>query len=169
MQKNTLLFASFLAVIASLLIGFNIGRNMTSSQTPVPTPTAAITPTPTLTYFMGSACGVSFQYPNILTPMESSGSGVILTNMATPNESIVVVCQSDIPRVSLSPDLTDTMTIRAASGTSTISAVLYHDASAKDGSKVDKLIFTHPKTNLDVYIAGFGATFDQLISSLRFQ
>lgn len=169
MQKNTLLFASFLAVIASLLIGFNIGRTMTNTQAPVPTPTIAMTPSPTLAYLMGSVCGVSFQYPNTLTPMESSGSGVILTNMTTPNESIVVVCQADIPRIPLTPDLTETMTIRAASGTSTISAVLYHDASANDGAKVDKLIFTHPKTKLDVFIAGFGSEYTQFIHTVKLQ
>ena len=168
MQKNTLLFVSFLAVIAALLIGFNMGKSMTAAQPVAPTPTPITTkPTPTLAYLLGSICGVSFQYPNTLTPMESSGSGVILTNMTTPESSIVVVCQEEIPRVALTPNLVESMGIRAASGSATISATLYHDTSAKDGSKIDKLIFTHPKTGMDVFIAGYGQTYQQLIASLR--
>ncbi len=166
MQKNTLLFASFLAVIASLLVGFNIGRSMPSSQTLVPTPKPIATPMPTLTYLSGTACGVTYQYPNTLTPMESSGSGVILTSQTTPSDAVVIVCQADIPRVPLAPNFMETIIINAATKTSTISATLYHDTSANDGTKVDKLIFTHPKTNMDVFIAGFGPVYQQLISTL---
>ncbi|MBI5019411.1 hypothetical protein HZB58_04015 [Candidatus Gottesmanbacteria bacterium] len=169
MHKNTLLLASLLAVIASLLVGFNVGRGMSQSAVPEASPSPKLTPTPTLTYLTESSCGVSFQYPNTLTPMESSGSGLILANLTSPESSIVMVCQEEIPRVPLAPNLMESTSIRAATGTATVAATLYHDLSAKDGSPIDKLIFTHPKTGLDVFIAGYGATFNQLITSLKLQ
>lgn len=169
MHKNTLLLASLLAVIASLLVGFNVGRNMSQSAVPEPTPTPNLSPTPTLAYLTETSCGVSFQYPNTLTAMESSGSGLILANLTSPESSIVMVCQEEIPRVPLAPNLMESTSIKAATGTATVSATLYHDTSAKDGTPIDKLIFTHPKTGLDVFIAGYGATFNQLINSLKLQ
>ncbi len=167
MHKNTLLFVAFLAVIAALLVGFNVGRSLSLTQVVQPSPTPFFSPTPKPTNLTGSSCGVSYEYPNTLTAMESSGSGVILTNTQNPESSIVVVCQPEIPRVPLPPDKIEAITLKSATGTATISAKLYHDASAKDGTPIDKLIFTHPKTGLDVFIAGFGPIFQQLITSLR--
>jgi len=115
----------------------------------------------------GETCGISYLYPNTLRPFESSDSGVVLTHTTKPEESIVIVCQADIPRVPLTDDSIEPMVIRAATGSASASANLYHDTSAKDGTQVDKLIFTHPKTKLDVFIAGFGATFNQLITTIK--
>jgi hypothetical protein len=167
MHKNTLLFASFLAVIAALLIGFNLGRNMPAEKAATVTPTPAISPTPTLAYLSYSTCGVSFEYPNSLTPMQSSSSGVILTNTTHPETSVVVVCQDEVPRVPLSPDKMESVVIRQASGSASASATLYHDTSPKGDTSIDKLIFTHPSTKLDVFVAGFGPIFDRVVTSLR--
>lgn len=169
MHKNTLLLASLLAVIASLLIGFNVGRSMSQTATPPSAPTPQIQPTPTLTYLSGSTCGLSYQFPNTLTPMESSASGIVLANITSPEASIVMVCQDEVPRVPLAPNLMESVTISAATGSASASAILYHDASAADGSPLDKLIFIHPKTGLDIFIAGYGATYNELIRSLRLQ
>lgn len=160
MHRNTLLLVAFLAVIASLLIGFNVGRGLTKTPQPTPTPL----PSPTIGYLQASACGVSFTYPNFLKGMESSTSGAILVSTTNPNDSIVIVCQEDIPRVPLPPEKIETITI---TGTASVSAKLYHDTSQKDGAPIDKLIFTHPKTKLDVFIAGFGPVFRDLIASLE--
>ncbi len=167
MHKNTLLFASFLAVIAALLVGFNIGRNMPEEKSTTITPTPLTSPTPTIAYLSYSTCGVSFEYPNSLTPMQSSSSGVILTNTTNPETSVVVICQDEIPRVPLSPDKMEPMVIRQASGSASTSATLYHDVSPKGDTSIDKLIFTHPSTKLDVFVAGFGPIFDRVITSLR--
>jgi hypothetical protein len=167
MHKNTLLFVAFLAVIAALLVGFNVGRSLSLSQVPIPSPTPDITPTPTLATLVGTSCGVTFQYPNTLTALSSTASGVILTDTKNPEGSIVVVCQQEIPKVPLSPENIESVTIQSATGTASVSAKLYHDASAKDGTPIDKLIFTHPNTGLDVFIAGFGPVFQQLIASLK--
>lgn len=167
MHKNTLLFASFLAVIAALLVGFNLGRNMPQEQAAPLLPTPIANPTPTIAYLSYTACGVSFEYPNTLTPMESSTSGVVLTSTDNPKTTVVVVCQDDIPRVSLPPDKMETMVIRQASGSASTSATLYHDKSPKGETPIDKLIFTHPATRLDVFVAGFGPVFDRVITTLR--
>lgn len=140
---------------------------MNTQQIPVPTPLPIATPMPTLTYLSGAACGVSFQYPNTLTPIESSSSGVVLTDMTSPESSVILVCQQDIPRIPLTPDLIDAITLKAASGTATVSALLYHDTSPNDGAKIDKLIFTHPKTTMDVFVAGYGSVYQQLISTIK--
>ncbi|MFZ5534966.1 MAG: hypothetical protein ACOY3M_02305 [Patescibacteria group bacterium] len=167
MHKNTLLFSSFLAVIAALLVGFNLGRNMSGDKPATVTPTPVTSPTPTVSYLSYSTCGVSFEYPDSLTPMQSSSSGVILTNTNNPETSVVVICQDEVPRVPLTPDKMEEMVVRQASGSASVSATLYHDASPKDGKPIDKFIFTHPKTGLDVFVAGFGPIFDRMITSLR--
>ncbi len=167
MHKNTLLLTAFLAVIAALLVGINIGRSLPAAQSPSPSPTPLTTPTPTLAMLAGETCGISYLYPNTLRPFESSDSGVVLTHTTKPEESIVIACQEDIPRVPLTDDNIEPMVIRAATGSASASANLYHDTSAKDGAQVDKLIFTHPKTKLDVFIAGFGITFNQLITTIK--
>ena len=170
MPKNTLLFVSFLAVIAALLIGINIGRSMApQSALSTPTPTPKITATPTVAMILGSTCGITFEYPSTLTAMESSGSGMILANTTKPEESIVVVCQDEIPRVALTPDKIEPRKILSATGNASASAKLYHDTQEKDGTPVDKLIFTHPTTKQDIFIAGFGAIFNQIISTLKLQ
>jgi len=170
MHKNTLLFVSFLAVIAALLIGFNLGRATPQlSNTPTQSLTPIPTPRPTLGYVSASTCGITFTYPNSLTPMESSGSGIILIDSEQPDTSIVVVCQEEIPRIALTPDKIETMTIQSSTGSASVSAKLYHDVSGRDGTPLDKLIFVHPKSNLDVFVAGFGPVFQQLIASLKLQ
>lgn len=162
MHRNTLLLVAFLAVIAALLIGINVGRSLTKTTQISPTPL----PSPTIGYLQASSCGVSFTYPNFLKGMESSTSGAILVNTTNPNDSIVIVCQEDIPRVALPPEKIETISI---SGVASVSALLYHDTSQKDGTPIDKLIFTHPKTKLDVFVAGFGTTYQQLLQSLKLE
>ncbi len=166
MPKNTLKFVSALAVIAALLVGINIGRSMNRQDAAIPSPTPILTPTPTPGLVSGSACGVTYRYPNSLTPMESTASGVILADIKNPESSIIIACQTDIPRVPLTPDRIETMTISGGSGPASVSARLYHDASAKDGTPIDKLIFSHPTTGLDVFIAGFGPVFNALIATV---
>lgn len=170
MPKNTLLFVSFLAVIAALLVGIQIGRSMTPQQVAVaPSPTPVITAIPTLHSVNGSSCGVRFQYPSNLTAMEGSGSGMILANKTKPEESIVIVCQDEIPRVALPDEKIDVKKILSVSGSASVSAKLYHDASQKDGTPMDKLIFTHPKTNQDVFIGGYGVLYTQLLDTLTLE
>lgn len=169
MHRNTLLLTAILAVIAALLIGVNIGRNLSQTRTvqPSPTPVASGSPTPTFAMISNSICGISFQYPNTLQALESSTSGMILANVKAPDESIIIACQEDIPRVPLTEDKIDTVILTNDTGGASISAKLYHDASQNDGKPIDKLIFTHPITRMDVFVAGFGNTYQQLITTLK--
>lgn len=169
MHKNTLLLTAALAVIAAFLVGVNIGRSLPTAQRPGPSPTPSTTPIPTPVLLSAETCGISYRYPNTLRPFESSQSGTVLTHATKPEESIVIVCQERIPREPVAGDNIETLVIHAATGSASVSATLYHDTAEKDRTPVNKLIFTHPKTGLDVLVAGFGEAFTQLVASLRLQ
>lgn len=156
MPRNTLFLVVGLAVLAAIVVGANImgmGR-----PTPIP-PIATITPTPATHAYTSETCGITFQYPTSYTQAQTPENNALFTD--TSGNSIVALCQKDIPRVPLPDDKIETITI------GDVSANLYHDASQKDGTPVDKLIFTHPKTGLDVYIVGYGIGFSQVVSTLQ--
>lgn len=169
MHKNTLLFTSVLAVAAALLVGFRVGRRFqqppsSPSPTPAPSPTAKAS---MLETFTSQACGITFQYPNSLNKLDGASGSAILTDPANEKNSIVVTCQADIPRPPLPADKIETVAIASATGAASVSARLYHDASAKDGTLVDALIFLHPTRGVDVFIAGFGEVFQGILATLR--
>ncbi len=171
-MRNTLLFISFLAIIAALLFGFNLGRRFTQPTTDNKQLTTDITPspvmkTPSLTTYTNTLCGISFQYPESLTKLEAT-AGAIFVDPEDASSSVALACQKEIPLPALVPERIEQLNVTATTG-ATLSAKLYHDASPKDGTPIDKFIFTHPKTGLDVLIAGFGTTFQQIITSLKLQ
>ncbi|MBI4066155.1 hypothetical protein HY411_00400, partial [Candidatus Gottesmanbacteria bacterium] len=47
-----------------------------------------------------------------------------------------------------------------------VAAKLYHTQSASDGAAIDSLIFRHPGTKLDVFLAGTGEVFQKLLKTL---
>lgn len=156
MPGNTYRLVSILAVIAAFLIGFNIGRSTgrvvreTGNVPQKTTVTAAVTPTPSpipdLT-FDDTACRFTFDYPAVFSvEKDSSGSGSV-TNKAG-NTVLLFACSKDIPRPALPKDKTETVKVAS------IAATLYHETSPKDGSPLDIVIFRHPKTGSDIYIAG---------------
>lgn len=168
MHRNTLLFVAFLAVIAALVVGVQIGRRTTLFETTtVPSPTIHPTPTGATLLYSNKDCGISLSYPNSLQQIESSLSGTILASVTTPSASVIIICQKDIPRVPLPPEKIETITFSGISGGATVSAKLYHDASARDGTPIDKLIFTNPNTGIDVFIGGFGDIFNELIRTIK--
>ncbi len=160
MHKNTFLLVVFLAVI-SVLVAFVNLRNQ--SQTPQTTNTPTPTQAPKLVRYTNTFCGISFSYFDALQKIESATNSAVFVNQANPQDSILVTCQDEIPRVPLPPEKMEPFVIQG----STVSAVLYHDASQKDGVPIDKLIFTHPTKNIDVFIAGLGDAYTALISSLE--
>lgn len=162
MHRNTYLLVIFLAVFAALVVGVNLGKRLSSTPpptTPAPTPTA--TPSAALSLLQNTSCGISLQYPATLTLMDSASGSALLVDKKDTNQSVVVTCQKDIPRPALSAENTETIMI------SSVSAKLYHDASPKDGAAIDELIFRHPTTGMDVFIAGFGETFDAVIKTVK--
>lgn len=159
MHRNTLLLVIVLAIAAAIVTGVNISNRNTSTTLPIPPSVSSIPESPKLEEYTSTACAITFQYPETFTKAETPDNNSIFTDAS--GHSIVVLCQKDIPRVPLPDDKIGTVTI----GSTT--AKLYHDTSQKDGTPVDKLIFTHPETGLDIYIAGFGVGFNQVVSTLQ--
>lgn len=158
MHRNTLIFIIILGAFAALVVGVNLGRN--SSQPATDQPSTSTTPAAKLVTV--DTCGIQFSYPENLTKVDIQTGGATLFNPEKAGDTIVVVCQQEIPRVPLAIEKMETIAIGSTSAT------LFHDASQKDGTPVDKLIFTHPTLPLmDVYIAGFGDTFNALIKTIQ--
>lgn len=158
MHRNTLLLLIFLGIFAAIVTGVNIGKKPIASQTPEQkTPQ----PSPVSNLLSTTSCGISFLYPNTFSKVDIETGGTTIINPEKPGESVVVVCQKDIPRIPLPKEKMEERSVGS------VSATLYHDTSAKDGTPVDKLIFTHPKTQKDVFVAGIGPIFDALIQTVK--
>lgn len=166
MHRNTLLFTIALATLAAILIGLNIGRKFPTAP-PAPTPTPE-EQTSTLLTFTSEPCGITFDYPEHLTKLDGPSGSAVLTDPTSEENSVTVTCQEEIPRPPLPADRIETIAVPATSGNATVSARLYHDASPKDDTPLDALIFTHPKTGLDVFVAGFGPVFQGIIVTLKY-
>lgn len=176
MHRNTAIFISVLAVFAALVAGVNIGKSLrpieqaqqnSKSQT---TPSQAVSTTPTFspvkTYT--SPCGFQVQYPSFFTLTEESSIGAMLKDDAA-SDSIIMACQKNIPRPAIPASSIDTILIHVAQYAATISAKLYHDKSAQDGAPTDAFIFKHPKSKLDIFIAGYGPQFNDVIKTLTIE
>lgn len=167
MHKNTFFLTAALAVFAALVVGVNIGRKVGSqSRTAIIPPSSAVgqnTPQPSAgsKTFSSRTCGISLSYPAGLQILEDASGSAMIISSENVNDSVAVTCGRDIPRPALPADRTEAKTVGE------ISAILYHDTGAKNGNAVDKFIFTNPKTGLDVYIAGYGMNFNEVIRTLQ--
>lgn len=166
MHRNTFFLVAFLAIVAALLIGINVGKNLSPSQNTSPVTSSPTPSASTLVTYNNSACGLTFQYPASLTKTENASGSAVFTD-TSGQQAVTVTCQKDIPKPSLDPSKIETLRIVNESATASVSAKLYHDTSAKDGSAIDIIIWTIPKTTLDVYIAGYGEMFNQIIQTLH--
>ena len=164
MHKNTFIFVSALAIVAALVVGVNVGRKFSNKEVaivpPAVSPTPIATPTPAFTAYTNSFCGISFQLPETFLVLDTASGSAVLSNPTDGKDSIILVCQNGIPRPPLTADKIETITIASTS------ARLYHDASAKDGTPTDKLIFRHPTKRLDILLSGFSSNFQHIIESL---
>lgn len=171
MHRNTYLVVSALAVLAALIVGVNVGKKI-SPATPSGTPTPLAKPdpapqdTPIPQTYTDVACGFSVQYGSDFTVMASATGSAILNNATDKNKSIVMTCQKAIPLPAITAGNTESLTINTINGAS-VSAKLYHDQSAQNGTPIDALIFTHPTNKLDVFIAGYGDAFNALIKTIQ--
>lgn len=162
MARNTLLLVIFLAIIAALVVGVQIGRSINPSFSPSPTPQVSLTPTvvpQTVVPYRNTYCGFSFSYPSSLTLTPGASGSAVLTGAG---ETILMACQTDIPRPPLVLDR-----IEEASIAGVIDAKIYHDTSAQDGTPIDALILNNPNNGLDIFISGLGPTFNQIISTIQ--
>ena len=161
MARNTLLLVIVLAIVAALVVGVQIGRQANPSFSPTPTP-LALSPTPlepTLLSHSNTYCGFSFSYPSTLTLTLGASGSAVLSNSG---ETILMACQKNIPRPPLAINRIEEATLAGV-----MNAKLYHDASPKDGTPMEALIFTNPNNGLDVFISGLGTTFTQIISTIQ--
>lgn len=169
MHRNTYLVVIFLAIFAALVVGVNIGKKLAKPVTVLPA-TETQTPTPLAPKkqtYVNAFCGFSFVYPEVFTKMESASGSAIFTDSQNENQGIAVTCQKDIPRPALPSNRIESLSIPYATGTASISAKLYHDSSPKDGLALDALIFRHPKTGLDIFIAASpSAVFRNILSTV---
>jgi len=168
MHRNTYLLVIFLAVFAALVVGVNIGRQLTSTRQTASDAPLSPTPLPTLApvLYTNSVCGFTLSYPAALTMIGNATESAILTNTKDTTQSVIIACQKDIPRPALMPTRVETLLIANPHG-ATISAKLYHDSSAKDGSPIDELIFRNPKNGIDIFVAGIGDTYQQVIQTIQ--
>lgn len=169
MQRNTLLLVSALAVLAALVVGVNIGRRMNppAPVKPAPAPTtASATPTPSLLTYTSSDCGFSLEYTSDFSLLTGASGSAVLNFANDKSKSIEMTCQQSIPRPALPPDKIEHLFIPVTTGAS-VSASLYHDQNASDGSPLDALIFTHPSTKLDVFVSGYGGPFNALVRTIQ--
>lgn len=167
MHRNTYLLVIILAICAALLIGVNIGKRLqkqpagqsSSLGGASPTPTPAVT---TQTY-VDSYCGFSLDYPAGYAVLENASGSAIFNNTTDKTQSITVTCQKGIPRPALPAGKIETFVLSGSS----ISATLYHDSSAKDGTPIDAVIFRHPTNGMDGFVAGYGDAFNAAIKTLQ--
>ncbi len=168
MHRNTYLLVSMLAVLASLVVGVNIGRQFRptdttqfqTSLTPTMSPTQPTEATTSSTKpYRNDVCKVAFDYPGNFTLFESASGSAAFTGPTT-NDGILLTCQKDIPRPGVTRENTEDIRIGS------VAAKLYHTQSQKDGTPIDSLIFRHPGTKLDFFLAGTGDAFRKLISSV---
>lgn len=162
MHRNTYLLVSVLAVIAALVIGVNIGRQIKTQDTlqpqslPSPSPkiiVASVKP------YLNSFCKVTFTYPATLTVLENASGSAAFTGPAA-GDGILLTCQKEIPRPAITQENVEELRIGS------VAAKLYHTQSDKDGTPIDSLIFRHPGTKLDVFLAGSGEIFQNLLKTL---
>lgn len=152
MHRNTYLLVSLLAVIAALIIGVNIGRQAKTPETIQPqlSPTPTIIAPLTVKPYSNAFCKVAFDYPANFTYLESASGSAAFTN-PKGDDGILLTCQKDIPRPAITEKNIEDIQIGS------VAAKLYNKQS---------LIFRHPTTHLDVFLAGTGEVFKKLLRTL---
>ena len=178
MPKSTLYFIFALAIIATLLLGINIGKNLTKSQSTIPpsslsprqSPADGGTKAGTLSSvnsgsstFTDSSCGFSFSYPGgYLSSNTVNGKSVILTDPDDENQQIIGACEGEIPKPPIPAEKIESIIVDG------VTTNLYHDADSQTGKPRDEIIVKHPTNGKEIILAGYGADFDAALSSFRF-
>ncbi|MBI3380089.1 hypothetical protein HY029_05015 [Candidatus Gottesmanbacteria bacterium] len=182
MAKGTVIFLFILTIIATLLLGINIGKKIGISQstmgnqqliiTPSPTikitPTILATPSATMkkstgtTTYTDRRCGFSFSYPGSFIKEKSvNGQATILADPEDPNATIVATCDKSLPRPPVTSDKIESITLDK------FAATLYHDQN-QDGTPRDEVIVKHPTSSMEIILAGYGDIFQKILTSFQF-
>lgn len=162
MPRNTLLVVIVLGLAVVVIAGAQLTKPQTGPVKNQPNANRDSTASQTnKETYTDVACGIELEHPPSLTYLEGPTGSVVFTNKDSRTNAIIVTCQKDIPRPAIAEDKTEKLT------SGSVSATLYHDASAKDGTPIDKLIFTNPVNGLDIFISGYGDDFQQLIGNIK--
>lgn len=159
MHRNTFILVTVLAIIAALLVGFNVGKKFQPPQLDevIATPTESNATSQTSIY-KNTYCAITLSYPrDMMVADVATGSATF----ASQTETVVLACQKDIPGIAIANENIETIPIGS------ISATLYHTATPKDGTPIDVFLVRHPRTKMDVLVSGAGNAFDTIIHSLK--
>ena len=113
----------------------------------------------TIETYTSTDCGVKFEYSGIFEVTEASSSAIFISQ-ENQNEVVRLICGIEFPKPPLPEDLIEEATIASQLAT------IYHDASAKDGTPVDVIVFNHPTKDFEVALFGYGERFEKIIQSL---
>jgi len=190
MAKGTTIFIIILTSLAFLLLGINIGKRLPKfdqenssgqaqptpfpTNTPIPSPTISFLPsssttsatkkpkTKSLSTYQDKTCGFSVSYPSsFLSTKTVNNNSFILADPDNEKEAIAATCAEVIPKPPVTSDKIEAIKLDG------VPATLYHD-SYSDGSPRDEFIVKHPKTGIEIIIAGFGESFKQATTSFKF-
>ena len=175
MARGTIIVLSFLAVIAVLLFGINLGKKLnTVSNLPQPTiiQTTQTTPTvkeePTnlketaISTFTDETCGYTFSYPNSYMKQKTANQkSVIYVDADNPEIYIAASCAANLPRPPVGNENKETIILDGETGT------LYHDKDP-NGNPRDDIFVKHPTNGMEIVIVGYGDPFNQVRSSFKF-
>ena len=197
MAKGTVILLFILAVIASLLVGINIGKNIQLSKSAIqliPTPTniqpKTYNPSPT-TYnpqpttipstpsalltpdIRGTNASGNTTYSNKGCGFTFSYPGSYINEKSVNNQSIILV-DPDNPSDTIATTCSASIPRPPvsqdkieATALGGVPATLYHDQT-DGGQPRDDVIVKNPYNNLEIIIAGYGPTFQSALASFRF-
>ncbi len=193
MAKGVIILLFILGIIASLLVGINIGKKIDPSESSIPQPTINIQPSPT-----------NYQQPtiNLIPTLEASASATLsatpvkkTTGTSTftdrtcgvsfsyPGSFMKQTSVNNQSTIFTDPDNPDTAIAVACASTiprppvtsdkieavtiAKTAATLYHDKNP-EGLPRDEVIVKNPYNDMEVIIAGFGPTYQTILKNLRF-
>ncbi len=161
MHKNTFLLVLILAIIASLLVGVNIGRKFQAKPDQPLADSPIISPAQPAqsTIFTSTNCGITLSLPQ---GTQAEGVSSRSARFVSADQTVIqFACEREIPRFPVPSEQIETIQIASISGK------LYHTKSAKEGTTLDALIFRNPNTAMDIYLAGLGSTFSAIIRTIE--
>lgn len=161
MHRNTKVFIAVLAALAIFLafVRTHPPADPLSRMTPVTLPPTPTVVRPATIDYVSDYCGIAVTRPLSVSVKELSSGSAVFTTKESSTAS-VLACEKQIPRPALVQSKIETVAIGS------VSAKLYHDASSKDGTPVDILMFRHPDTGMDVLFSGFGPVYRAMLSTL---
>lgn len=182
MAKATLALLFVLSLVATLLLGINIGKKMEKLQSmPIPSPTPqnlqisppSVSTTPpitpnnvttsgNLTTYTSYNCFYKATYPNSWRHVELDAKSVAFENpSSTESGRVAILCAQSVPTPSVPVDKIANYSIGS------ISAKLYHNFSS-DSTPLEEIIAPIPGKNMNIFIAGSGSVFSSIVKSIQF-